>query len=130
MSFYILKNLLYTTWIIGSDTNCWSDSRGTPVDHESPHKETWHHTLTQNLKAQVYGSSPHLYGMVLNLFTSTRCGTSPHTCNPTLTRKDMMRLDTCSLQITIKNLTIFSNKFLNYILLLKKRNTKIFSSLL
>jgi len=41
---------------------CWGDSRGTPVDQESSHKETWHHTLTQNLKAQVYGSSPHLYG--------------------------------------------------------------------
>ncbi|KAH1225906.1 hypothetical protein GmHk_11G032695 [Glycine max] len=26
--------------IIGSNTNCWRDLRGTPVDHESPHKET------------------------------------------------------------------------------------------
>ena len=27
------------------------------MDYEPPHKGTWHHTLTQNLKAQVYGSS-------------------------------------------------------------------------
>ncbi|KAH1192982.1 hypothetical protein GmHk_19G054113 [Glycine max] len=27
------------TSTIDSDTNCWGDSRGTPVDHEPPHKE-------------------------------------------------------------------------------------------
>ena len=30
---------------------------------EQPHKWTWHHTLIQNIKAQVYGSYPHLYSV-------------------------------------------------------------------
>ena len=37
--------------------------RFTPMGHEQPHKWTWHHTLTQNLKVQVYGSFLHLYGV-------------------------------------------------------------------
>ena len=35
------------------------------MDHEQPHKWSWHHTLTQNLKAQVYKSSPDLYAVIL-----------------------------------------------------------------
>jgi len=33
------------------------------MGHEQPPKWTCHHTLTQNLKAQVYGSCLHLYGV-------------------------------------------------------------------
>ena len=38
------------------------------MGHKQSYKWTYHHTLTQNHKAQVYGSSPHLYGTQLFYF--------------------------------------------------------------
>ena len=67
------------SWVIRS--YCWRDSRDRPVDYESPHKETWHHTLTQNLKAQVYESSSYLYGT--QPFHFYLMCISPYTCTPT-----------------------------------------------
>ncbi|KAL5164810.1 hypothetical protein HKD37_18G050058 [Glycine soja] len=34
------KSLSSTSIAMATDTNCWGDSRGTPMDHEPPHKET------------------------------------------------------------------------------------------
>ena len=59
--------------------------RFTPMGHKQPYKWTWHHTLTQNLKAHVYGS--FLTYMVLNLLIPTLCGTSSHTCIPIINVK-------------------------------------------
>ena len=47
-------------------------------------RKTWHYTLTPNLKAQVYESSSHLYGVQFFHFYS--CWTSPHTCTLIWTR--------------------------------------------
>ena len=45
---------------------CWS----LETQKENINIIYWHHTLTQNLKAQVYGSTPHLYGTQLFHFYS------------------------------------------------------------
>ena len=42
----------------------------TSMSHEQLYKGTWHHTLIQNLKAQVYEFSPHLYDAQLFHFYS------------------------------------------------------------
>ena len=67
------------------------------MSHEQPHKGNWHHTFTQNLKAQVDGSFPHLYGAHLfhfylmwdltsHLYSNRNHRNQPHLGSSTHTR--------------------------------------------